>query len=678
MHNKKIKGITVCNPVDNDKEYLLFTVDYAAKMGFNHMQIVGPIHDVVKGNIDGMTPYRKYNQFDITKNMDYVKYSIDAVNEACRRAKSYGIKVYQWHHELDLPTGFKEEYPEIVNNYGDVEVTHPRVKDFLEHKILDFFYTYPDMDGIILTLHETKIPLLKLKDQKLGKVERVKYVTQVLFDTCQKLGKELIVRPFASIEEDYVMMAKAYEEISTELLVMDKWTQFDWSLTMPHNAFYKKIEKNPLLVEADIFGEFFGKGHLPLMLKEHIAEKYNYCEEFMPQGYVARIDRSGRDSFDDVNEVNIIIMNAYLMGKNVEAEIDRFFHERYGAVAEEVKSVMESTENVLKKTIYTKGYYYSELSRFPTLNHSKNHFYFEMLRENYDIASEEWFIPQNWKRGSLEELHAEKQAAVLEADKLYERIVALEGKMDEAEYHKLWVKFMNLKLVTRIWERLFVTYRDYIEYFETFDDTYATNLEKDIETLRALKVLGVETLGEAFYCLNCGSPSPNNPKGLFDYIEDFCNCISESFQAEKKATINLKTEETLTDYIVCGGAMEGHRLQKEVNFSDTLVLDGALCRIPGNKRGMKWSSINAHGWFSYQVKVKPLEENEIHVIIGSIGEMLEARVTIGEKEYEIRENACDRKDLMFYYTPDEGCSFVRIRFDKISGYTPCVFEIKVS
>lgn len=350
----------------------------------------------------------------------------------------------------------------------------------------------------------------------------------------------------------------------------------------------------------------------------------------------------------------------------------------YGAGAEEVKSVMECTENVLKKTIYTKGYYYSELSRFPTLNHSKNHFYFEMLRENYDIASEEWFIPRNWKRGSLEELHAEKQAAVREADELYDRIVALEGKMDEAEYHKLWIKFMNLKLVTRIWERLFVTYRDYIKYFETFDDTYATNLEKDIETLRALKVLGVETLGEAFYCLNCGSPSPNNPNGLFDYIEDFCNCILESFRAEKKATLNLMTEETLTDYIICGGAMEGHRLQKEVNFSDTLVLDGALCRIPGNKRGMKWSSINAHGWFSCEVKVKPLEVNEIHVVMGSTGEMLEVRVTIGEKEYEIRENVCGRKELVFHYMPDEGCSSVRVRFDKISGYTPCVFEIKVS
>ena len=51
-----IKGIAVCNPVDIEKEYLLYTVDYAGKLGVNHIQVVGPIHNGVKGNIDLITP----------------------------------------------------------------------------------------------------------------------------------------------------------------------------------------------------------------------------------------------------------------------------------------------------------------------------------------------------------------------------------------------------------------------------------------------------------------------------------------------------------------------------------------------------------------------------------------------------------------------------------------------
>ena len=98
---------------------------------------------------------------------------------------------------------------------------------------------------------------------------------------------------------------------------------------MPHNAFYNKIKNNPLFVEGDIFGEFFGKGRLPLMLKEHIGGKFDYCEGFSPRGYVARIDRAGLDPFGDVNEVNIHIMHAHLNQKDVEKEIDAFFREKY-------------------------------------------------------------------------------------------------------------------------------------------------------------------------------------------------------------------------------------------------------------------------------------------------------------------------------------------------------------
>ncbi len=670
MHNEKIKGIAVSNPVDIDKDYLLYTVDYAAKMGFNHMQFVGPIHDVVKGNIDGMTLYRKYGMFNDEKDLDYVEYAMEAVNEACVKTVTSGIKTYVWHHELELPSAFKLVYPEVLNGCGDIEVTHPLVKDFLEHKIMDFFYAYPKVDGIILTLHETKIPLLKLKNQKLGKIERVKYVTQILFDTCKALGKELVVRPFASLEEDYVMMTKGYEEISTDLLVMDKWTQFDWSLTMPHNAFYSKIKNNPLFVEGDIFGEFFGKGQLPLMLKEHIAGKFSYCESFAPRGYVARIDRAGLDPFGDVNEVNIHIMHAHLNQKDVDKEIDAFFREKYQDAWAEVRTLMEQTENVLKKVFYAKGYYFTELSLFPTLNHCKNHYYFEMMRENCDIASNEWYIPKNWERGTLESLLAEKEVAFVEATTLFQCLTKLEGRMAQEEYDKLWVKFCNLKLVAEIWLTLTMIFMDYVKYFGTRDDKYVVSLEANIEKLLEVNRQDAELLSNKFYLLSISEYFTSGGS-----IEAFAEEIRESFRLEREA-VGCMEQEKVLDY-VCGGAMEGHRLQKEVNFSDTLVRDEALCRIPGNKRGMEWSSINAHGWFSYEVKVKPQAEHEIHIVMGSVAEMLEVRVTIGEEEYEIHEQVCGRKALNFPYTAEEGCNAVRIRFDKVSGYTPYVFTIKV-
>ena len=46
----------------------MFCVDYAIQNDFNHIQITGPIHDSVKGNIDGMVFYKKYAIFNDEKD----------------------------------------------------------------------------------------------------------------------------------------------------------------------------------------------------------------------------------------------------------------------------------------------------------------------------------------------------------------------------------------------------------------------------------------------------------------------------------------------------------------------------------------------------------------------------------------------------------------------------------
>ena len=162
------------------------------------------------------------------------------------------------------------------------------------------------------------------------------------------------------------------------------------------------------------------------MLKEHIAEKLAYCNSCSPLGYVSRIDRAGEHPFGDVNEVNLIIMNAHLSNKNVEEEVQRFFNGKYGdSVGAEIYSIMSETEELHKKIFYINGYYFHQQSFFPQVNHSKNHFYFEQMRKDCSIASDEWFIPKGWKQSEVEELISEKQDAKDTAQKLYDKLCLL-------------------------------------------------------------------------------------------------------------------------------------------------------------------------------------------------------------------------------------------------------------
>ena len=130
-----MKGINIFNPVDIERGYYLKIIEYAKRNGIDHIQINGPIHNLQKGNIGGMILYKKYAKFNGEQDLDYVNQNLEVVNECLDVSHEYGIKTYIWHHELDLPDALKDEYPEIVNKYGDVEVSHPIVKDFLENRI---------------------------------------------------------------------------------------------------------------------------------------------------------------------------------------------------------------------------------------------------------------------------------------------------------------------------------------------------------------------------------------------------------------------------------------------------------------------------------------------------------------------------------------------------------------
>jgi hypothetical protein len=673
MKTYNVCGISVLNPVDIEEEYLNFTVDYAIEKKYNHIQFIGPIHNNVKGNIDGMTFYKKYSQFNDEKDADYVNLNLKLINQALEKTHSAGIKSYMWHHELELPVKFSEAFPETLNSDNDIEVSHPLIKDFLENKIKDFFEAYPKMDGIILTLHETRVPLLKLKNQKLDKVERVKYVTKILFDTCRELGKELICRPFASIEEDYAMMTKAYEEISSDMVIMDKWTQFDWSLTLPHNKFFAKIKNNPILVETDIFGEYFGKGRFPLMLKEHIKKKVEYCNTFNPIGYCSRIDRAGRHPFGDVNQVNLDIMHACTMNEDVDKAINDFFTSKYPNCAKEVIEIMEPTEEILTKIIYLKGYYFSELSLFPQVNHSKNHFYFEMMKDSFSLCSGEWFIPIDWQRGSLESVFEEKDQAVEMANSVYQKLCAIKDKMDKEQYDKLYVKFYNLKICAEVWRTLVDVFCNYTKYFEYDDACKEKALYSALECLCELRDKGLNELGKSFYCAQ-GDAILIAEAGKNDYISLFVNQVKDSFIAEKQSFEVLKTQ-NLYDYIICAGGSEGHKLKKEVNFSDTIIQNGRLARIPGsNRKG--WSTVNAHGWFAYELKVKPNQTNFIEVVAGSLTDTLDLKITIDDKQMVINKKIDKEQVIGIEYTAKDKDA-VYIRFDRLTANSPCIFEIKV-
>jgi len=675
-----IKGISFLNPVNVEEKYLKKCAEYAIAHGIKHFELIGPTHDPIRGNCDGMMFFRKYAQFNEGKDAEYIQYCEKVVNEALDMVAAHGIKSYYWHHELEIPIGFDELYPEIHNSDGDVELTHPLIKDFLENKIEDFFYTYPKMSGIILTLHETRIPLLKLKNQKLDKVERVKYVTEILHNTCKKLGKELIVRPFASTAKDYDDLMDAYERISKDLLVCDKWTKYDWSLFRPSNAFLQRI-KNPLIIEADIFGEYFGKGFLPLMLKKHITEKVAYCNSFGVRGYVSRIDRGGFIPFGTPNEVNLEIMDAAVEGRDVDAAIDAFFAREYGEYGPIVREAMNDTEELQVKAMHAEGRDLHWLSQFPPLFIIKHDY--RLFRKDYKLSAEE--LADGWRFFRPEVVFRDQEEAIAKIEEKLASIKTLEGKLDPDKYYSLYMRFANFYYVAKIFKELVKAYIAMARYFEDNDESVLPDIFAAIDKMTELDEAGYQELGEDWHC-EVLSLKPGNAFLTYSIHVDYSKRTSQVHHLKSMLgraveleveTRRMLAKENPVDFVVSGGFSEDHNTKSEPNFSGALTLDDGSCRTAGSQRGAFWSVLKTHGWFSYNMKVKPNVENTIVIRgKGSTGTFsIDLTIDGNTTSHSVTGDGILKVSRTF--APNKDVETVTVRIDRNSASLPFIYSVMI-
>ena len=389
---------------------------------------------------------------------------------------------------------------------------------------------------------------------------------------------------------------------------------------------------------------------------------------------MSRIDRAGYHAFGDVNEVNYHIMEAWQKGADIDEAIDTFFHERFGEAGADVRRIMENTEDIQRRIFYLNNYYFTEGSRFPRLNHSKNHFWFEIMKEEHYLESGEWFIPKVWERGSIEALLEEKGSAIDDCLAALESLPTLKGRISDSDYAVLEKKFYNLYYVALAWEKLTRVFLNYTKYFELGDEKYEAELEKVLFMLEKVNASAVSALGDDFY-VNSLTIDQLGAKCSESPILSFIGEVKKSFRLEKEAYEKLNAE-GLYDFVICGAATEGHKIKKEVNFSDTYLKDG-ICRIPGTNRGKSFSTVNAHGWFAYELKLRPNCENT--VIVSAAGEdgEIDFKISALGESFEIREKHNGVTEFEFKFCETEGKDAAYIRIDRISKNTPYIYEIKV-
>ena len=233
--------------------------------------------------------------------------------------------------------------------------------------------------------------------------------------------------------------------------------------------------------------------------------------------------------------------------------------------------------------------------------------------------------------------------------------------MNAEAFAELENKFQNLYYVARLWYALTKAFIAYVR-----DDEQG--LLAACEELTQIDTEGKKTVVKYYYPTTIVRAEGLDPVPLF--VEE----VQASFYRERETTQSLE-KQNLTDFIVCGGGKEGHKLQKEVNFSDTYIFDDGVCRIPETNRGKAWSTVNTHGWFSYEIKVQKDKENEIEIVAKGSNGQIDMSVEIDGQKTEIRQKVDEKTSIKLSYFAK--ANVARIRIDSISANTPYVYEIEV-
>ena len=229
-----------------------------------------------------------------------------------RKAKAAGLGVMVWHHlRRDLPDELAREYPASVS--GDPAF----LQEWEEGTLTEFFEVLPEVDMLVVT-SMTETPGVHDMPDKSDPADRLESVFRAIDRACRGAGKALAVRDWGSVGQSQIAGGQIFREALGRLPedicihVKNVVCDFVTNAEVPHPNL-GVYPNRPLIVEFDVYGEYFGRTDIPYVDPQHFCGRLDGLYPLGPYGVSARIcfecDRRGRryaTIFDAPNAANAV------------------------------------------------------------------------------------------------------------------------------------------------------------------------------------------------------------------------------------------------------------------------------------------------------------------------------------------------------------------------------------
>jgi alpha-glucuronidase len=182
-------------------------------------------------------------------------------------------------------------------------------------------------------------------------------------------------------------LAKAFDVIDPEIILMLKCVPHDWEVFYPHNPAIGRYPERRQIIEFDPGAEYYGVGRVPYLYPEYIDFRLDYARARNAYGYVARVERQGNPAAipgitedSGLNAINLHAFKRFAEDPDVTPDQvwSEFVSKEVGA-GDHVAPLIEAlklTDDVLNRCYFMLGCWYGDHSRLPSEGYGRGHIRF--------------------------------------------------------------------------------------------------------------------------------------------------------------------------------------------------------------------------------------------------------------------------------------------------------------
>jgi len=447
----------------------------AAGFGMNAIEINGRPDD--GWDIDWIVSFEKYPELARLFPSGERSRRLAQVEDMARNAHWNLLDFLVWSHELHLPPGFAELYPQVAGTNYPVCLSSEFLRQFIRDKYIEFFTACPSVDGVVVSVNESgQFSLISdvgcqcNQCIRMTQHARLMSVINPVIETASQLKKQVVLRTFQSAwihdldgHPELETIRKAYIGLPPHVQIMSKYCPLDFYGGAIADEPLIGAFSNPHLVEFSLDVEWQGRTFVPVLTPDNFRKRIAHAVQKNCLGAVARTDfpfpsMEPGPIFGHPNEFNAWYMGELLW--DPEADIDdslrRWSRIRYGAKAAKVLvPALRQTEVITQKTFFCLGQtLISYHNMIAGLSFADNFLWSQALSK-WDPSKRKlsisFFDPNE---ELIEQATKEKAEAAQLASEALEEVSKAGQMLPEPEYQRLRCWFEKLRDSAELWGHL--------------------------------------------------------------------------------------------------------------------------------------------------------------------------------------------------------------------------------